>query len=262
MTKPEVHVRSVRRRRSDPPVPAAPEPPNIRNWLIYTGITVLIAALMLDGFLRHRPQHPPLPRLAYAAEVRSALTESGDSLQVVVSWDLTLADRGGRPDSVQVKVMPSGRRGINSSQSGEQLSDTVYLGAPARGETLAGSSCVATWHQGLTVDESCTPWQYVRPTAATGTVSQIVLRPGGLQVDPDVGGRCARWQRSHPQQSVWIKVNVTAVPECTGPNRKPSVAQFCAFAVLPDGRRVKTAASTNNPYCEELFVEWSRELYS
>ena len=124
MTKPEVHVRSVRRRRSDPPVPPAPEPPNIRNWLIYTGITVLIAALMLDGFLRHRPQHPPLPRVAYAAEVRSAVTEVGDSLQVVVSWDLTLADSGGRPDSVQVKVMPSGRGGINSSQSGKQLSDT------------------------------------------------------------------------------------------------------------------------------------------
>jgi hypothetical protein len=263
MTKPEVHVRSVRRRRSDPPVPPPPEPPNIRNWLIYTGITVLIAALMLDGFLRHRPQHQPLPRLAYAAEVRSALTQIGDSLQVVVSWDLTLADSGGRPDSVLIKVTPAGRREINSTQSGEQLADTMYLATPTRGETLAGSSCVATWHQGITVDQSCTPWQYVRPTAETATtVSQIVMRPSGLQVDPDLGGRCAQWQRSHSQQSVWIKVNVTAVPECTGPNRKPVVAQFCAFAVLPDGRRVKTTASTNNSYCDELFVEWSRELYS
>jgi hypothetical protein len=40
------------------------------------------------------------------------------------------------------------------------------------------------------------------------------------------------------------------------------VAQFCAFAVLPNGRRVKTATSTNNHYCEELFVEWTRERYS
>jgi hypothetical protein len=264
MTEPEVHVRSVRRRRSDPPMPPLPRPPNIRNWLIYLGIAALISALMLDGFLSHRPEHPPLPRLSYAAEVRSALFEAGESLQVVVSWDLTLADSGGAPDSVLVKVLPAGRPNITSTrQRAGQLADTVYLPIPSKGETLAGSSCVATWHDDITVDESCTPWQYVRPSAATAaSVNQIVIKPSGLQIDPDVGGRCAEWQRSHPNQSVWLRVNVTAVPECTGPNRKPAVAQFCAFAVLPDGRRVKTASSSNSPYCEELFVEWSRELYS
>ncbi len=87
-------------------------------------------------------------------------------------------------------------------------------------------------------------------------------QPTGLQVDQDVEGACARWQLAHPADSVWIEVNRTAVPECTGPNRKPTVAQFCTFAVLPDGRRVKTANSVNNPYCEELFVEWLRERVS
>jgi hypothetical protein len=93
-------------------------------------------------------------------------------------------------------------------------------------------------------------------------LTRIIVQPSGLQVDPDVGGRCAEWQASHPDQSVWISVNQRAVPECTGPNARPTVAQFCAFAVLPDGRRVKTANTANNRYCDELFVEWSRELYS
>jgi hypothetical protein len=52
------------------------------------------------------------------------------------------------------------------------------------------------------------------------------------------------------------------VPECTGPNARPTVAQFCAFAVLPDRRRVKTTNSANNSYCDELFEEWIRERYS
>ena len=90
----------------------------------------------------------------------------------------------------------------------------------------------------------------------------IVIQPQGIQVDPDVGGKCAEWQQKHPDASVWITVNRRAVPECTGPNQKPTVAQFCAFAVLPDGRRVKTANSANNRYCDELFEEWTRERYS
>jgi hypothetical protein len=264
MTKPEVHVRSVRRRRSDPVPLPTPRPPVIRNWLIYAGLTALIAGLMLDGSLHHRPQHLPLPRSTYAVEVRSALAEVGDSLQVVVSWDLTLSEPSGRPDSVRIRVTPNkDGKPVMASQVPNLLADTVYLARPARGETLDGISCVAPEHGGVRVEESCTPWQYVRPSAATAaSVNRIVIRPGGLQVDPDIGGRCAQWQRSHPGASVWLRVNETAVPECTGPNRKPAVAQFCAFAVLPDGKRVKTATSSNSPYCEELFVEWRRELYS
>jgi hypothetical protein len=32
--------------------------------------------------------------------------------------------------------------------------------------------------------------------------------------------------------------------------------------VLTDGGRFKTANSANNSYCDELFMEWSRERYS
>src|SRR3954471_19822317 len=264
MTKPEVHVRSVRRRRSDPVTLPTPRPPNIRNWLIYAGLTALVAGLMLDGSLQHRPQHLPLPRMAYAVEVRTALAAVGDSLQVVVSWDLTLSEPSGRPDSVLIRVTPDqDGKPVLATQVPDLLSDTVYLAGPGRGKTLNGVSCVAAEHSDARVDESCTPWQYVRPSvAAAASVNRIVIRPSGLQVDPDIDGRCAQWQRNHPGHSVWLRVNETAVPECTGPNRKPAVAQFCAFAVLPDGKRVKTATSSNSPYCEELFVEWSRELYS
>jgi hypothetical protein len=263
--QPEVHVRSVRRRRSDPGTPPIPPPLNPRNWVIYAGLIMFVLTLMLEGLLWHRPPQPPLPTLSQATEVRSTLSELADSLRVVVSWDLTLSEPEGRPDSIRIKVVQDQpQRAVTAYQSFTQLADTVYLPLPPRGQTLSGVSCAAAEHLGPPApEESCTPWQYVRPSAApTGTISEIVIRPSGIQVDPDVDGRCARWQEENPNLSVWIAVNQTAVPECTGPNKKPTVAQFCAFAVLPDGRRVKTANSTNNSYCDELFVEWSRELYS
>jgi hypothetical protein len=37
------------------------------------------------------------------------------------------------------------------------------------------------------------------------------------------------------------------------------VAQFCAFAVLTDGRRVMTISSRKVAYCDELFRRWSLE---
>ena len=267
--QPEVRVRSVKRRRSELPRPVSPPPPNIRAWMIYTGLTTLVAILMLDGFLRHRPQRP-LPAYSQTTEVRSSVAEVADSLQVVVSWDLTLAAASGRPDSIRVKVRAEPRQdSLISIQSSGQLSDTVYLAAPPRGQTLRGVSCVAAEHLGQPLEESCTPWQYIRPNVVAQTTPdqpatphQIVIKPSGLQVDPDIDGRCAAWQAKHPTASVWIAVNQRAVPECTGPNRKPTVAQFCAFVVLPDGRRLKTANSANSSYCEELFVEWTRERYS
>jgi hypothetical protein len=99
-----------------------------------------------------------------------------------------------------------------------------------------------------------------RSKAATApAVVRIVVQPEGQQVDPDRGGRCAAWQRAHPGVSVWIEVNREAVPDCTGANGRPTVAKFCAFAILADGRRVKTAASMNDEYCERLFQAWIRE---
>ena len=262
----EVIVRSVRRRRTQPPPPEAPPPATARSWLIYGVLTVAIAGLMFDGFLFDHPIRPPLPRLSQVADVRSTIEETDDSLQVVVTWDLTLTEPEGLPESVQVRVIAEQPGDtLTSSQPGRELADTAYLPAPPHGQTTNGLSCVAAMHGEEPLEEVCTPWQYVRPSATTmaaAAASQIVIQPRGLQVDPDIGGRCAEWQRTHHPDSVWIKVNLVAVPECTGPNRKPTVAQFCAFAVLPDGRRIKTSNSINNPYCEELFAEWIRERYS
>jgi hypothetical protein len=262
--EPEVRVRTPRRRRTVPDEPQSPAPPNVRNWAIYAGVGVVVVALMLDGYLSHRPQHPELPSFSQATEVRSAVSETADSLQVVVSWDLTLSAPAGAPDSIRVKVVRDRTRdSLISIQPANQLADTLYLPVPPPGETVQAVSCVLAEHEGELSEESCTPWQYVRPNATAGVAAtHIVVQPRGLQVDPDVGGRCAYWQQTHPGQSVWVTVNRKAVPACTGPNAKPTVAQFCAFAVLPDGRRVKTTNSANNDYCDELFEEWARERYS
>ena len=86
-----------------------------------------------------------------------------------------------------------------------------------------------------------------------------ILALPGLQVDPDIEGRCASWQAANPGRSPWVEVNRRAVPACTGPNGKPTIAQFCAFAILPGGERVMTENSRGNPYCEELFSGWAAE---
>jgi hypothetical protein len=263
----EVRVHRGRRRRIDRPLPDTPPPPNGRNRLIYTGLTGLVAALMFEGYLSHNPRDYALPKRSEATDVTSAISLAADSLQVVVSWDLTLSAPEGRPDSIRIKVVPApGNDSLIAMQPATVFADTAYLPAPAPGQTLTGSSCVMALYPVEPLTEMCTPWQYVRPSATTqagmAVLGRIVVQPTGLQVDPDVGGRCAEWQRTHPGESVWITVNRTAIRECTGVNGKPTVAQFCAFIVLADGRRFKTANSANNSYCEELFVEWTRERYS
>jgi hypothetical protein len=263
----EVRVHSVRRRRSDPPVPDTPRPPNVRNWVIYAGLVTVVAALMFEGYLSHKPGNSPLPLVSEATDVRSTITPAADSLQVVVAWDLTLSTPEGQPDSVRIKVMPSpGNDSIISMQAATVFADTAFVPAPAVGQTLTGSSCVTARHLDKPSTESCTPWQYVRPaaTAQAGApaTQRVVVEPRGLQVDLDIDGRCAKWQRTHPGQSVWVVVNRLAIPACTGVNGKPTVAQFCAFVVLSDGRRLKSANSANNSYCDELFEEWTRERYS
>jgi hypothetical protein len=262
----QVIVRSVRRRRSAPPPAATPPPFNFRNWLIYFVLTLGVAGLMFERFLFDHPTHTPLPSLSQASDVSSTISETAESLRVVVRWDFTLSEPAGLPDSVVIKVIPEPPTNtVTTTRPARQLTDTAYLPPLAVGQTAQGLSCVAALHGAQPLEEICTPWQYVRPSAtpmAAAATNQIVIQPSGLQVDPDIGGRCAEWQRIHHPDSVWIKVNLVAVPECTGPNRKPTVAQFCAFAVLPNGRKTKTANSINSPYCEELFEEWIRESVS
>ena len=265
---PEVLVGTVRRRRRSSPKPEVPRPPNLRSWVVYSVLSAGVGGLMFNGFLTDRPRTLPLPELSQATDVRSTIWETPDSLQIVVGWDLTLSRPEGIPDTVLVRVIPDSAVALTLSQPGSELADTAYLTAPRAGQTLTGLSCVMAQHAPEeTSEEVCTPWQYVRPLVTAGAAAgplakQVVVQPSGLQVDPDVDGKCAKWQQTHSPDSVWIEVNLTAVAECTGPNQKPVVAQFCAFVEMADGRRMKTTRSTNNPYCDELFVEWTRERYS
>jgi hypothetical protein len=271
--------------RWEPPREQVVEKPKPRRW---PAVVLLLAILAVAGYglwmMRKRLHPNPRQLAAVAADVRSDITAAADSLEVAVSWGIR-PGAGGVPDSMRVEV---GRGDGSEARAhvipGSRRLDTLRLAAPADGETVSGYSCVAAVHAGRLSPESCTPWQYVQPsadvaeappapdTAARGSrrqapatraadsrVSRIVIQPAGQQVDPDVGGKCAAWQRSHPGRSVWIDVNRKAIPECTGPNGKPTVVQFCAFALLSDGRRVNTRNSSDIPYCETLFEQWVRE---
>jgi hypothetical protein len=268
--------------RWQPPEEQVVQPPKPPRWPI---VVLLLGVLAVAGaglWMLFRRLHPPVrtDMLAAATDVRSDVTAAGDSLEVVVRWRLSGAALV--PDSVRLEVgLGDGRESRDHITSSDRTTDTLHLPAPPPGQTVAGYSCVAAVHGTRLSPESCTPWQYVRPAAqlptapestaakpsrketpAAGrgqTVVRIVVQPDGQQVDPDLGGKCADWQRKHPKGRIWIEVNREAIPECTGPNGKPTIAQFCAFAVLADGRRVKTENATNDLYCERLFQLWVRE---
>lgn len=261
-------------RKHDEVIDLEPETGGGKRWLVWLGVIVIAVAGVWYWKSTQRPPALP-PPVSEATDVRSNVTQQGDSLDIVVEWRLTEAPASGQADSVRVEVgVGQGDSAAVTTSSALQRVDTLRLPAPAPGGTIAGYSCVAAVRQGRLARQSCTPWQYVRPSASPagadsqgGTASRerpvrIVVQPGGMQVDPDIGGRCAEWQRTHPDRSIWVEVNRRAVPPCTGPNGKPTAAQFCAFAVMRDGRRMKSANSTNDPYCERLFQEWIRERYS
>jgi len=268
--------------RWEPPREQVVEAPKPRRWPLVLLLLALLGVAVAGLWVLRRQLHPPARDMAGAKDVRSEVSLAGDSLEVVVLWDLA-SGAGGLPDSVRVEVgLGDGRESIAATTPSNLSTDTLHLRAPTPGETANGYSCVAPMRAGRLARERCTPWQYVRPAAqsstpaarpdttapkprgqtaqaSTPTVSQIVIAPEGQQVDPDVGGRCAAWQRRNPQRSVWIEVNQEAIPECMGPNGKPTVAKFCAFAVLSDGRRVKTENSNNDAYCERLYQAWVRQ---
>jgi hypothetical protein len=265
-------------RRWEPPTELVIEQPKPRRWPVVVLLLAVIGVAVAGLWMIERRQHAAFRTyvLPVASDVRSELTSVGDSLEVVVTWGLPPAPEAGLPDSVRVEVgLGDGRQSQIKLTSSAQRSDTLHLPIPPAGQSAAGYSCVTTIQAARLSRETCTPWQYVRPSAAVPTpsasdtakrsqltaaaVAQIVVQPDGQQVDPDRGGRCAAWQHEHPGRSVWVEVNRRAVPDCTGINGRPTVAKFCAFAVLKDGRRVKTAASSNDEYCERLFQAWIRE---
>lgn len=259
-----------------------PKPPRWPMVLLLLGILGVAVAGLWIIRRRMRPQRPS--DVATAVGVRSEITGAADSLVVVVNWRLKEAPSAAPADSVRIEV------GLGNAAEprvhlipNTRSTDTLHIPGPATGETASGYSCVAAVHGMRLSRETCTPWQYVRPAApaptapgvvdtstraparkqarvpAPPTVVRIVIQPAGQQVDPDVGGRCAAWQQRNPNRPVWIEVNQEAVPECMGPNGRPTVAQFCAFALLADGRRVKTVNSTNNDYCDRLYQDWIRQ---
>jgi hypothetical protein len=253
------------------------EPARPPLWRRVVPPVLLLLLLVAAGalLLTKLREPPPLPRLPDTEEVRSDILPRGDSLTVAVQWELAAGGPVAMPASVRIEVgLGDGDIAEVSTVPIDSRADTAVIPAPGPGQTASGYSCVAAVRQGRLGREKCTPWQYVRPAAGeatdttvarkppTAALSRIVVQPEGVQVDPDVGGRCAAWQRSHPGESVWIEINRKAVPECTGPNGKPTVAQFCAFAQYPDGRRLPTSTSAAVPYCRQLFQEWSRERIS
>ena len=162
VVEPEAVVRSIRRRRTQSPLPEAAPPGNARAWMIYATLTMGTAGLMFDGYLRDNPSKPPLPSLSQATDVRSAIAESDDSLQVVVGWDLSLSDSAGAPDSVRVRVIPERSDTLVLTQPAHQLADTAYLPVPPVGQAMRGFSCVAARHGIQPLEEVCAPWKYVR----------------------------------------------------------------------------------------------------
>jgi hypothetical protein len=274
--------------RWEPPTEQIIEPPKPKRWPFVVLLLAVLGVAIAGLWMIRRRLHAALraEALPTAAAVRSELAAAGDSLEVVVTWRLGRTSGAGRIDSIRVEVgLGDGRESRTRVSPSDQRTDTLRLPPPAEGETATGYSCVATVQGARLSRETCTPWQYARPTAqlpvappavaapdsakaprrgtaavtVEPTVAQIVIQPQAQQVDPDVGGKCSDWQRQHPNLNVWIEVNREAVPDCTGPNGKPTVAKFCAFAVLSDGRRVKTATSSNDTYCEGLFQAWVRQ---
>ncbi|HUR96127.1 MAG TPA: hypothetical protein VMY76_16220 [Gemmatimonadales bacterium] len=267
--------------RWEPPVEQVVQPPKPRRWPMVVLLLAILAVASGGLWVLWRQLQPPSRgKMIGATDVRSEISVAGDSLQVVVSWQLE-AQPATRPDSIRVEVgLGDGRESVTDVTSGDRLTDTLRVLAPPVGESAAGYSCAATVHRNRLARESCTPWQFVRPSAQVpptspdsakpsagrktaaapaASILRIVVEPEAQQVDPDVGGRCADWQRRNPGRAVWIEVNQEAVPECMGPNGKPTVAKFCAFAVLSDGRRIKTENSANDVYCDRLFQAWVRE---
>jgi hypothetical protein len=274
--------------RWQPPEEQVVEASKPSRWPVAVLLLALLGVALAGLWMIRRRMQPPQPRVsATAADVRSEITGVGDSLEVAVSWRLRENAAMGMADSVRVEVgLANGRESHVGVSPAARRTDTLRLRAPTPGETATGYSCVAAVYGSRLSRETCTPWQYVRPSSAPppppaapdttakrsrrtapstaaatapSAIVRIVVEPDGQQVDPDVDGKCAAWQRRFPDRSVWIDVNRQAVPECTGPNGKPTVAQFCAFAVLADGRQVKLENSANNPYCERLFQAWARE---
>jgi hypothetical protein len=162
--------------------------------------------------------------VAKATDVRSQVSRHGDSLEVEVGWQLKTDLDEVVPESLRVEVgLSDNEQVVVSTTPVDRHLDTLRLSSPEPGQTASGYSCVSGVHRGRITKESCTPWQFVLPSAEqmpqaphdsahpgekrpvakeVEKVLRVVVQPAGLQVDPDTEGRCAAWQRNNPSRSV------------------------------------------------------------
>lgn len=229
-------------------------------------VTAVLAlfAFGLLGIQACTPAKAEAPKLTARVEMVSDTT-----VRVISNWGYKTVPNGGYPDSTRLKV------GLGSAPTASSPSkfviwpktvDTSLVTVAAYG-TVLGYSCVVPHRRSTWGAQTCTNWQFVRPDVTVppfdtlgGQVAMIGVRPAGMQVDPDVNGTCAAYQRTNPTASVWVTINVRAVPQCTGPNGAPTVAQFCAFYMLRDSTTGITDNSKNQAYCLTQYDSWKREV--
>ena len=163
-------------------------------------------------------KQPILPRAVEVSDVQSAIEqEATRCASCNGGWSSRAAEPRGihprRGRNQRRRPVPGGDR------ARDENSDTLHVPAPAPGQTASGYSCVAASPAGDSPGRtaprgnSSGPPRAVRglrrpagrQAAPPRQVSRIVVQPEGIQVDPDVGGRCAAWQRQHPGTSVWIR---------------------------------------------------------
>ena len=161
----------TRKRSGSAPRVAKDEGPNREKILFFVVAAAAAVAGVLWWFLREPPKpEKPIP-LAHIEVVRSSISGQGDSLEMVVAWELSRLSLLGAADSVRVEVAPDEGDTLVTTQAADQKADTVHLLAPSLGKTVKGYSCVAAHYRGEPPEQRCTPWQYVRPAARPESTS-------------------------------------------------------------------------------------------
>ena len=252
------------------------------GWRRFVLLLLLLASRAAGaGTSGPTPGQAESPRRGvHATDVRSNVLQDGESLRVVVDWRLVMPRGPELAESTRVEVGVKQRRDLAGlDRAGQRVlrhpagaraaarpdRERLLLRRPDEprpahpGALHAMAVRPAGSGSGPKERLGGAPGEQTRPVRRK--VSRIVVQPEGLQVDPDLNGRCATWQQRNPGQSVWVTVNRQAIQECTGPNGKPTVAQFCAFAVLADGRRVKTAKLGEGEVLRRALPEMERRAH-
>lgn len=160
------------------------------------------------------------------------------------------------------------------SKRRQAFSDSTFVPAPTynTGAKYNGCAIVERGGRNSGVEyppkKICWVWNYFRdaPLGSIDSLFRITLRPLGPKLVADSASSCSNWQKNNPNKSVWVIVNVKAVPRCMHYDSlgivRLSVWQFCAFGEYKDGRKVILENSQNNPYCTDEYNKWISEVQS